>query len=78
MALKGIGVARSVQAYLSEEMMIKRELEALMALLGPVETARFLGLPRQRYGNYVGGIGSGRLAWIRNALSTKSSPPPQA
>jgi hypothetical protein len=43
----------SIQTYLPEETMIKRGLEALMMALGPVETARFLGLPRQRYGNYV-------------------------
>jgi hypothetical protein len=43
----------SIQTYLPEETMIKRGLEALMTALGPVETARFLNLPRQRYGNYV-------------------------
>jgi hypothetical protein len=36
------------QVYLPEEKMIRRALEALMAALGPVETVRFLTLPRQR------------------------------
>ena len=31
-----------------EDKMIRRGLEALMAALGPVETVRFLTLPRQR------------------------------
>ncbi len=31
-----------------EDKMIRRGLEALMATLGPVETVRFLTLPRQR------------------------------
>jgi hypothetical protein len=39
--------------YLPEETMIKRAVEALMAALGPVETARFLSLPRERYRDYV-------------------------
>jgi len=43
----------SVQTYLPEETMIQRGLEALMRTLGPVETARFLNLPRERYGDYV-------------------------
>ena len=43
----------STQTYLPEETMITRGLEALMTALGPVETARFLNLPRQRYSNYV-------------------------
>ena len=43
----------STQTYLPEETLIKRGLEALMTALGPVETARFLNLPRQRYSNYV-------------------------
>lgn len=42
-----------VQDYLPEEAMIQRALEALMAELGPVETARFLNLPRHRYRDYV-------------------------
>lgn len=33
---------------LPEETMIRRALEALIATLGPVETARFLALPRQQ------------------------------
>ena len=36
------------QVYLPEEKMIRRGLEALMTALGPVETVRFLTLPRQR------------------------------
>jgi hypothetical protein len=43
----------SVQTYLPEETMIQRGLEALMRTLGPVETARFLNLPRERYGDYT-------------------------
>jgi len=34
--------------YLPEDEMIRRALEALMAALGPVETIRFLTLPRRR------------------------------
>jgi hypothetical protein len=33
--------------------MVRRALEALMTALGPVETARFLNLPRYRYPDYV-------------------------
>ena len=36
------------QVYLPEDEMIRRALDALMTTLGPVETARFLALPRQR------------------------------
>ena len=36
------------QVYLPEDKMIRRGLEALMAALGPVETVRFLTLPRRR------------------------------
>jgi len=43
----------SVQTYLPEETVVRRGVEALMAALGPVETARFLTLPRSRYENYV-------------------------
>lgn len=43
----------NTQNYLPEETMIHRAVEALMAALGPVETARFLNLPRQRYRDYV-------------------------
>lgn len=43
----------SVQTYLPEETIMRRGVEALMAALGPVETARFLSLPRSRYKNYV-------------------------
>jgi hypothetical protein len=35
--------------YLSEEELIERGLEALMAALGPVEAMRFLTLPRPRH-----------------------------
>jgi len=35
-------------AYVREEELVRRALEALMAALGPVETLRFLALPRQR------------------------------
>jgi hypothetical protein len=34
--------------YLQEDEMIRRAVEALMKSLGPVETTRFLALPRQR------------------------------
>ena len=43
----------STQMYLPEETMIKKGIEALMRALGPVETARFLALPRYRYADYV-------------------------
>ena len=36
------------QVYLPEDKMIRCGLEALMAALGPVETVRFLTLPRRR------------------------------
>ncbi|MBI5651246.1 MAG: hypothetical protein HZC40_12510 [Chloroflexi bacterium] len=36
------------QAYLPEDQVVRRALDALMKSLGPVETARFLNLPRQR------------------------------
>jgi hypothetical protein len=35
-------------AYVPEDRLIRRALEALMAALGPVETLRFLALPRPR------------------------------
>ena len=38
----------TAQVYLPEEILIRRALEAMMTALGPVETARFLNLPRQR------------------------------
>ena len=34
--------------YLQEEEMIHRAIEALLKELGPIETTRFLALPRQR------------------------------
>lgn len=43
----------STSNYLPEEKMIKKGLEALMKALGPIETARFLNLPRGRYKDYV-------------------------
>ncbi len=43
----------STQTYLPEDAVVRRGLEALMAALGPVETARFLNLPRSRYADYV-------------------------
>jgi hypothetical protein len=43
----------TTQKYLPEETMIKRGIEALMHALNPVETARFLTLPRYRYADYV-------------------------
>jgi hypothetical protein len=39
--------------YLQEEEMIRRAIHALMESLGPIETARFLALPRQRRLNSV-------------------------
>lgn len=35
-------------AYMPEDNLIRRALEALMAALGPVEAVRFLTLPHQR------------------------------
>lgn len=43
----------TTQTYLPEETMIRRAMEALMGALGPVETARFLNLPRQHTFDYV-------------------------
>jgi len=43
----------TVQTYLPEEAVIQRGIEALMRALGPIETARFLTLPRHRYTDYV-------------------------
>jgi len=43
----------STQTYLPEETMVRRGLEALMTALGPIETARFLNLPRSRFPDYV-------------------------
>ena len=43
----------STQTHLPEETMVRRGLEALMTALGPVETARFLSLPRSRFPDYV-------------------------
>lgn len=37
----------TVHTFLSEEAMIERAVEALLQALGPVETARFLALPRK-------------------------------
>ncbi len=34
--------------YLPEDEMIRRAIDALMEKLGPIETARFLNLPRRR------------------------------
>jgi hypothetical protein len=34
--------------YLQEDEMIRRAIHALIDQLGPIETARFLALPRQR------------------------------
>jgi hypothetical protein len=34
--------------FLQEDEMVRRAIEALMGTLGPIETARFLTLPRQR------------------------------
>lgn len=34
-------------SYLKEDEMVRRAINALMKALGPVETARFLALPRQ-------------------------------
>jgi hypothetical protein len=33
--------------YLGEDEMVQRAVEALMEILGPIETVRFLTLPRQ-------------------------------
>lgn len=43
----------STQTYLPEEVVVRRGLQALMDALGPVETARFLNLPRSRFADYV-------------------------
>jgi hypothetical protein len=34
--------------YLEQDEMVRRAVETLMATLGPIETVRFLTLPRQR------------------------------
>jgi hypothetical protein len=34
--------------FLQEDEMVRRAIEALMEALGPIETARFLTLPRRR------------------------------
>jgi hypothetical protein len=38
----------SEHTYLREEEMVQKAIDALMEALGPVETARFLTLPRQK------------------------------
>jgi hypothetical protein len=38
----------STTRYLTEEELIKQGIEALMKALGPIETARFLAMPRAR------------------------------
>jgi|GEM_PF-211939 len=43
----------TTQKYLPEETMIKKGIETLMHALGPVETARFLTLPRYCYADTV-------------------------
>ena len=43
----------TTKMYLPEETMTQRGIEALMRALGPIETARFLALPRYRYADYV-------------------------
>ena len=43
----------SVQTYLPEETVVRQGIAALMAALGPVETARFLALPHSRLSDYV-------------------------
>jgi hypothetical protein len=39
--------------YLAEDTLIKRALQTLMTSLGPIETARFLTLPRDRVSDYM-------------------------
>ncbi len=43
----------SLQTYLPEETIVRQGIAALMAALGPVETARFLALPHSRLSDYV-------------------------
>lgn len=43
----------TAQTYLPEEVVVRRGLKALLDALGPVETARFLNLPRGLYPDYV-------------------------
>lgn len=38
----------TTHAYLPEDTMVRRAIEALMTALGPVETARFLSLAREQ------------------------------
>lgn len=52
----------TTHTYLPEDTLIKRALQTLMTTLGPVETARFLNLPRERVGDYV--------AWHRQWQAT--------
>lgn len=37
----------TIHTFLSEEAMIERAVEALVQALGPIETARFLALPKR-------------------------------
>ena len=41
-------LALKTPSYLPEDKMVRRAIEALMSELGPVETIRFLTLPRER------------------------------
>lgn len=43
----------STQAYLPEDTIIQRGVEALMTVLGPIDTTRFLNLPSRQILDYV-------------------------
>lgn len=43
----------TTHTYLPEDALIKRAMQTLMTALGPIETARFLTLPRDRISDYM-------------------------
>ena len=43
----------TIPTYMPEEAVVQRGVDALMAALGPIETARFLRLSRDRIVDYV-------------------------
>lgn len=55
----------NTHTFLPEETIIRRALEALIDTLGPIETARFLALPRQQIPDAV--------EWHRQWQSTLDS-----
>lgn len=43
----------TTHVFLSEDTLIRRAVQTLMTALGPIETARFLTLPRDRVSDYM-------------------------